>query len=420
MSDEIEPVSDGEHLVVSDGDNLAVLGESAAVEKFLRSKGLWESSTTFDFGWLQPLVSLGGDAAQTASQIAAESARWVKLTKESAEIRKEIGLTATTTPGISWLIAGERGSISKWLQTESGGLANATNPATLSGVGTLLSGVAGVMAQLERKHEIAEITELLSSIDGKLDDVRRAQRDDVLAKLDGVTFAIQEATRSRSYTGHVSETTWSSVQHLASTIGELQSRALRELDAIAKSVESKSKAGDLASAIQAATRDVDVWLAVLARCFQLHEEIGVLRLDRVLEASPADLDGERLALNESRDDLRQAIFAKTQSLMARLDAAAESADVQILLHRGKSRTAVESSNSVGEAVVAFRTPLGIESDRESIAATPWRAALRDPQRLKSAGKEIGTKAAIGVGTVVTGILAVALSAAAKRGSSNGA
>jgi len=420
VGDEIEPVSDGEHLVISDGDNLAVLGDSAAVEKFLRSNGLWESSTTFDFSWLQPLISFGGDAAQVASQIAAESARWVKLTKESAEIRKEIGLTATKTPGISWLVAGERGSISKWLQTESGGLASATNPAVLSGVGTLLSGAAGAMAQLERKHEIAEITELLTSIDEKLDDVRRAQRDDVLAKLDGVTFAVQEAMRSRSYTGHVSETAWSSVQHLASTIGELQSRALRELDAIAKTAESKSKAGDLANAVQSATQDVNVWLAVLARCFQLHEEIGVLRLDRVLEASPADLDGERLALNESRDDLRKAILAKTQSLMARLDAAAEAADVQVLLHWNKSRTAVESSNTVGEAVVAFRSPLGIESDRESIAATPWRAALRDPRRLKSAGKEVGTKAAIGVGTVATGTLALVLGSAVKRGSDNGA
>lgn len=420
MSDEIEPVSDGEHLVIGDGDSLAVLGDSAAVEKFLRSKGLWESSTSFGFGSAHPLISFGGEAAQVASQIAAESARWVKLTKESAEVRKEIGLTATTTPGISWLVAGERGSISKWLQTESRGLANATNPAVLSGVGTLLSGAAGVMAQLEREHEISEIAELLTSIDEKLDDVRRAQRDDVLAKLDGVTFAVQEAMRSRSYTAHVSETAWSSVQHLASTIGELQSRALRELDAIAKSVESKSKAGDLANAVQSAAQDVNVWLAVLARCFQLHEEIGVLRLDRVLEASPADLDGERLALNESRDDLRQAIWSRTQRLMARLETAAEAADVQVLLHWKKSRTAVESSNTVGEAVVAFGSPLGIESHRESIAATPWRAALRDPQRLRSAGKEVGAKAAIGVGTVATGALALVLGSAVKRGSSNGA
>lgn len=420
MGDEIEPVCDGEHLVISDGANLAVIGEHAAVEKFLRSRALWESSKALDLGWLQTVVSLGGEAAEVASQVAEESARWVKLTKVSAETRREIGLTATTTPGISWLVAGERGSISKWLQTESDGAANATNPAVLSGVGTLLSSAAGVMAQIERKHEIAEITALLTAIDEKLDDVRRAQRDAVLAKLDGVTFAIQEAMRVREHTGHVSATAWSSVQHLSATIGELQSRALRQLDAIAKSVESKRKASDLAKAVQTAAEDVDVWLAVLARCFQLHEEIGVLRLDRVLEARPADLDGERLALNESRDELRQRILAKTQNLMTRLDAAAEAADIQVLLHRSNSRTAVESSNSVGEAVVAFRSPLGIESVRELIAATPWRAALRDAERLKSAGKEVGTKAAIGVGTVATGALALVVGSVVKRGTNNGA
>ena len=46
----------------------------------------------------------------------------------------------------------------------------------------LLIGVAGVMSRLARQQEVRELRDLLQKIDGRLDDVRRRQRDEVLAK----------------------------------------------------------------------------------------------------------------------------------------------------------------------------------------------------------------------------------------------
>ena len=46
----------------------------------------------------------------------------------------------------------------------------------------LLFGVAGVMSRLARQQEVRELRDLLQKIDGRLDDVRRRQRDEVLAK----------------------------------------------------------------------------------------------------------------------------------------------------------------------------------------------------------------------------------------------
>ena len=61
-------------------------------------------------------------------------------------------------------------------------------------------------------------------------------------------------------------------------------------------VEKANNIGDLAKNCKEADPRVQEWLAVLARCFQLQEAVGVLALDRVLDTSPKELDQHRLAL----------------------------------------------------------------------------------------------------------------------------
>jgi hypothetical protein len=100
--------------------------------------------------------------------------------------------------------------------------------------------------------------------------------------------------------GRFSEVTWSKVQSTAMTIARTQAYALRQLDALAESMEHKAKIGDLAKASKDAESTVREWLAVLARCFQLHDAIAVLELDRVLDATPDELDRHRLALRVCR------------------------------------------------------------------------------------------------------------------------
>lgn len=407
------PADGGEHVVISDGDGLAVFGDPQAVEQYLRREGLWDDSKKLDLGWLRYVVTFGAETAQTAADVAANSGRWVKLTKESAAAVDEHGFMDTKTPGVRWLMAGKPGDISKWLSTETGPITSAAaNPETLAGLNSLISNAAGAMAQMERKQELKEITELLSAIDGKLDDVRRAQRDGVLAKLDGVSFAIREAMSIRETTGHVSGPSWSKVQHLTAEIAEIESSALRALDALASKAESAQKVGDLAKRSAEMVSEVDVWLSVLARCFQLHEEAAVLELDHVSEVAPPDLDGHRLALRESRDGLRERITNTTIGLVGRLDKAANDADLQVLLHSRSVREIVQSSNQVGDSVTAFHGPLGIEAERETVSSTRWRTALGKPTQLKAAAKEAGTKAAYGAGAAVLTVGGVLVARAA--------
>jgi rRNA processing protein Krr1/Pno1 len=271
---------DNEIQLISDGDGLAVIGDAPAVERFLVAEGL--PSKGLGLPWLGAALSTGAGVAQAGSELAANSGRWVKLTAESAQRVKKFGLMETKTPGVSHAMVGQPGSIESWLQIETGSFP--TNPA-------VLAGAAGIMAQLAMQQAVDEITDYLAAIDEKVDDVLRAQKDAVLARMIGVGFVIQEAMTVRASRGRVDEVTWSKVQTAPATIAETQAYALRQLDALAEKMERKTKIGELAEAAKQADAKVREWLAVLARCFQLQDAIAVLELDRVLDASPEELDG---------------------------------------------------------------------------------------------------------------------------------
>ena len=146
---------------------------------------------------------------------------------------------------------------------------------------------------------------------------------------------------------------------------------MRQLDALAEKMERKTKIGDLAKTAKEAESKVQEWLAVLARCFQLQDAIAVLELDRVLDASPEELDRHRLGLKAARQNRLELISRSTERLMARMDAAAGTANAKVLLHPTKSRAVVQSSNHVAIAVDDFHGRLGIESGRQSLEARRW-------------------------------------------------
>jgi hypothetical protein len=213
----------------------------------------------------------------------------------------------------------------------------------------------------------------------------------------------------REYGGN-REVGWGKVQSTSVTIAEVQASALRALEALADKVDSKCKVGGIAKAVKEIEQEVGLWIAVLARCFQLQDEIAVLELDQVFDTAPADLDGHRLALSVAKQKRRELVVGKTKYLMGRMDEAAGVADSNVLLHAWAARSVVDSINSAAVIVDNFHAPLGIESDRDSLEATRWRDAARNPKQLKNAGAEAGRKALTGVAIAATAAAAVAVSA----------
>ncbi|MFD3405303.1 hypothetical protein ACFWUU_31760 [Kribbella sp. NPDC058693] len=268
------------------------------------------------------------------------------------------------------MLKGNHGQVKGIVEFTKGSRAFLTNPA-------VLAGAAGIMAQLAMQQAMDEITDYLATIDKKVDDVLRAQKDAVFADLIGVDFVLQEAMTIREQVGTVSEVTWSKVQATSLTIARTQGYALRQLDALAEKLEAEPKIGDLAKAAKEARSKVQEWLAVLARCFQLQDAIAVLELDRVLGASPDELDRHRLALRVARNNRLDLISRSTERLMGRMDAAAGTANTKVLLHPTSAREVVDSSNQVAETVVEFHALLGIERGRESLEARRWTEAATE-------------------------------------------
>ncbi len=396
----------GEIELFSDGDGVVVAGDRSAVERFLDHAGLLMQAQEFGLGKLGNVLKTGADVAKTASGVMEQSARYLKLTPESAKRLQDAGgLMKTKTEGISHAMLGETGKQSlKWLQVEDGLGSLLMNPAVLSGVG-------GLMSQFAQQAEAQELKALLVRIDEKLDDVRRSQRDAVLAKMKSAAAAIEEAMTIREHGGDP-KTLWDKVSGVSETMLNVQEEALLALRALADKVDGKSTTGELKKATQEIAREAAIQLSILARCFELQDEFRVVELDHVLATAPGNLEGHRLGVAEAREIRRASVLQNTERLMARMDGAGVIANEHVILHARAARSVIDSVNSTAALVDEFHAPLGIESTRDALSATPWRDAFRDPQQLKIAGKEAGQKALFGVGVVGVSALAVV----AKNGS----
>ena len=358
--------------LISDGDGLAIVGEPSAVERFLISEGLQSQSKDLGLPRLSSILFRGGEAAQLGSVIAEGSGRWVQMTSQSAQLLAKHGnglMTNSTTHLNMGVVQGQGGQIQGIVQFVGAGSILA-NPA-------ILAGAAGIMAQLAMQQAMKEIKEYLAAIDEKVDDVLRAQKDDVFADMIGTDLTIDEAMIVREHVGRVSEITWSKVQGSSEKIARTQAYVLRQLDALAVKLESKKDMGDLAETSKEAESTVREWLAVLARCFQLQDALAILELDRVLDSSPDELNQHRLGLKAARQHRLDLIARSTERLMVRMDAAAARANKKVLMHPLASRSVVNSTNQVVSGVVDFTGRLGIEGSRDSVDARRWIDAATD-------------------------------------------
>ncbi|GAA3621549.1 hypothetical protein GCM10022223_43050 [Kineosporia mesophila] len=363
---------DHEIQLISDGDGLAVIGEAADVELFLASEGL--PSKELGLPRLTSVLRTGSIAAQTGSEIAASTGRWVQLSPKSAERIKELGLRRSATSGLdTGVLRGPKGQIKGFVEFAHGPI----SPQALVANPAILAGAAGMMAQLAMKQSMDEITDYLAAIDQKVDDVLRAQKDSVLARMIGSGLVIDETMTIREQRGRVDDIMWSKVQTAPTTVAETQAYALLQLDALADTMESKTYISEIAAVTKEAESVVREWLAVLARSFQLQDAIAVLELDRVMDQSPDELDGHRLGLKAARQNRLEHISRSTERLLARMRAAVETANANVLLNPFEAPAVVKSSNHVAGGLHDFRRRLSIESSDQEAQARAWTDAATE-------------------------------------------
>ncbi|WP_445444338.1 hypothetical protein [Clavibacter sp. km3a] len=355
--------------LISDGDGLAVIGDPSAVERFLAANELPKGR---DLGLkkLWPVIGMAASVVQGGSEVVANHGRWIKLTKESAAALASNPAMKGSADHLSRAIVMHGGKTKKILEFADGPGRALANPSVVAGVGAL-------MAQYAMQQTMDEITDYLAVIDAKVDDILRGQKDAVLADMIGVEMVLDEATLIRAQVGRVSDITWSKAQGTTQTLARTQGYALRQLDALAERMERTAKVDDLVKVTKDAESTVREWLAVIARCFQLQDAVAVLELDRVLDASPEELDEHRIGLRTVRQNRLAVIGRTTDRLLERMDAAAGTANAKVLLNPFDSRAVVGSSNQVASGVVRFNGLLGVADERESLEARRWLAAVGD-------------------------------------------
>ena len=358
--------------IISDENGIAVIGSAAVVEKFLLSQGLDSeklSAQEFPVSRLSSLFGGGGTALDLAGGITESSGRWMKLTAESAKIRENFPLVQSRETGAFFATAREVDGhkFVKNLQFEEGIGSMLANPAVLSGLG-------GLMAQQAMQQTMQEIANYLAEIDGKVDDILRAQKDHVLADVIGVGLMIKEAMAIRDDVGRVSEVTWSKVQGEASNIAKTQAYALRQLDAIAEKLESKGDFNVLHKAAKEAEKSAQDWLTVLAHCFELQEALGIIELDRIFEIAPEELDSHRQGLTRARESRLQLIEQTSALLVDRIMTASTTANSRVLFNPIQAPEIVRASNQVTGEIVTFRHGLGLEAEKQTAEARRWGEA----------------------------------------------
>lgn len=373
--------------LVTDGDGLAVIGDSADVERFLLDQGLSAvPSKSLDVRRLSSFAGTSGTALRAGSEVAANSGRWVKLTAESAHAVKQYGLMATKTPGVSHAMIGKPGEVKQWLQIAQAPTALLSGPMALSALSTM-------MQQQAMQQQMDQIMEYLQEINEKVDDILRAQKDAVFAEMIGVDLVVEDALTVRDQVGRVSEITWSKIQSSSLVLAQTQAYAIRQLEAIAEKLEKKADLGKVAKVTKDAEPKVREWLAVIARCFQLQDGVAMLELDRVLDSAPEDLDSHRVGLVNARRKRLELISTVTGRLLTQMNGTIHNANSRVLLNPYDAPAAVQSSNEITTGVVAFQSRLGIESDHAAGDARRWgQAAGEAVNKALATGAEGATAA----------------------------
>ncbi|GAB2548179.1 hypothetical protein [Brachybacterium huguangmaarense] len=369
MSDEIE--------MFQDGDGIALIGDPKALDVFLSSAGI--PSKDLGLPRLSRATAMGSGAAQSGAAIAENAGRWVKLTEDSARAFHTGQLMTGSSPGLGRAIIVNKGKTSKILEIVQTPGTMLTNPA-------ILSGTAGIMAQLAIQQAMEEIADYLVAIDAKVDEVLRNQKDSAFADMIGVELVIHEAMSLRESVMRVSEITWSKVQATTFTIARTQAYALRQIDGLAEKIERAAKVGDAARVAKESEAPLAEWLSVLARCFQLQNAITVLELDRVLDAEPEELDAHREGLIAARKNRLDLFAESTERLLERMNKAIDSANAQVLLHPATAGTVVSSGSRIVDDVISFQDALDIEDGHDYRSRKKWKqAAAETKDRAVDAG-----------------------------------
>lgn len=349
-----EKDSSQEIAVINDEQGLLFLGDQKAITAFLNDNHLASRAFTVR------AAGTAGVALKAAGEVAESSGRWVKLTRESAELVKQYGKKGALQPGV---VQKKNGQIVKWLKFENPG--DLFSPAMAAGVG-------GMMAQMALEQSIKEITDYLADIDEKVSDLLRDQKDQTIADLMGVALELDEAAAIRSKTGTLNGAAWSKVAPCAQTTSRALAYALTRLSGIAEKLAKAGNVDELDHVLGSAHDDTALWFSVVAQAVQTRDKLSVLELERALAEAPEVVEEHRSAIVEARKERIQRVRSCIDQFRGVLERSAEIARSDKLLHPIKADQDIEKLEDLLTLADQFAQCLDLEMDARVIEhAQSW-------------------------------------------------
>lgn len=348
MTEHTESNTDKAITVVKDEQGLLFLGEAQEIKRWLDEQGLTSRQFT------TKVVKTAGDALGSLGKASQQSGRWVKLTKESAELVKKYGKPGTIQKGVA---QNAQGHAVKWLEF--------CNPSQLF-TPAMAAGVGGMMTQMALEQAIQEITDYLADIDEKVNDLLQDQKDTTVASLMGAALEVDEATAIRENTGALSDTAWSKVSPCAQTTSRALAYALTKLKGLSDKTERAKSIEDVGRAVEGLPDEMSAWLDIIARSVQTRDRLSVIELERAYTELPEVLEQHRSAIVEARKrrlgNVQNGIAVFRQSL----EGTAKRLRDQKLFHPFTVDRSLETIDAATKVLDDFAARLDIEITQKTI------------------------------------------------------
>ena len=330
--------------IIQDEQGITFLGDAGAIDLWLKDEGF--NSKAFKAKAVQT-VSMASKGAQKASDAMVESGRWVKLTKESAELVAKYGTNGKKGNLFSGVARRKNGNIVKHLQFTK---ADQLNPA-------MLTGISGVMAQMALEQAVSEITDYLKEIDAKLDDLLRDQKDQTVSKLAGISHMIDETMLIYQQVGSISETTWSKVSGCPQDIATIQAYAIAKIKGLTEKVEREQDPKQVRPLTQQIRQEIHQWLGMLASAVKMQDQVSCIELARVCQGEPEQLEAHKKGIVLARNKRLEEIEQSLNALGEQLEAKANTVGGQVLLNPYSSPHAIANIESITGDLNAFANTL---------------------------------------------------------------
>lgn len=322
------------------------------------------------------LARIAGHVGSAAGQLSAQSGRWLKLTKESAQHLETYGRTSVGKSGVlPGVLRDGTGRFAKQLRFEDVSKAGLLTPAAPAVLGALAT-------QYALESAMDDITAYLETIDEKLDRLLKQRRIEALGQLGGVASEIDEAATIFAETGRVSPVTWSKVQAASLALKTMQHEALSQLGALAEDVAATAGDADkTAKRLRQAQDDAQFWLGVLGRTIALQDRQYALELARVSDDDVEQLGDHRRGITVARRGRLERIAGTVESISrAVADAASLTNAAKVANPINAPRVAIRA-NTITHEVTTFAAHAQLEMRQaDGVLQTPWLSAARDLAR----------------------------------------